>query len=759
MTKDQHPTTQHRPSSLHMSHQLPEQWISAEQSFDLLESISEAFYGVDAEWRFIYLNRKAEQLWGRKREDLIGKNIWDEFPHGVGTPTYEEMHRALKERQTRRFETFSTFLNAWFEVDIYPTRTGLSVYFRDIHQRKLAQTALEHSQQQLRLVTDSLPLLISYVDLEMRYQFVNKGYVELFGQERDQIIGKHVADLIGQAAFEATRPDLDVVLSGQTLTREQKMPPPLKDRFARIQRLPHIVEDGSIAGVFTMIQDITDQKLAEEGLANLAAIVRSSKDAIFSTTPDGIVTSWNAGAEKIFGYSAAEMIQKPSSLLVPPEKSDEEAEAFGRAATGEVIQNYDSVRVRKDGSKVFVSVSLSPLRDEKGSIVGVSRITQDITERKRGEEGLSRLAAIINSSNDAIFSTTLDGIVTSWNHGAEIVFGFSADEIIGQSFTLLMSHERHMDDVETTQQRIKIIAAGGVVPSKDVRRVARDGSEMFISISMSPLRNERGQVIGLSIIAKDITERKRAESQVRELNEHLEQLVAVRTGQLQAVNQELDAFAYVVSHDLKAPLRGITQLAGWLMSDYAASLDEEGRNMLRLMVGRSKRMHEMIEGILQYSRVGRVKESPTEVHLNRLVADVVDLLAPPDMIEITISPGLPVVYESEMRLRQVFQNLISNAIRYMDKPAGKISISCTEKAADWEFAIADTGPGIAPQYHEKIFQIFQTLAPRDEIESTGIGLALVRKIVEVLNGRIWLDSIEGQGTTFYFTLPKEAGRQ
>lgn len=224
--------------------------------------------------------------------------------------------------------------------------------------------------------------------------------------------------------------------------------------------------------------------------------------------------------------------------------------------------------------------------------------------------------------------------------------------------------------------------------------------------------------------------------------------------ELKTVNRELKDFAYIVSHDLKAPLRGIGSLVKWLATDYADRLDEEGQEMLELLEGRVKRLHNLIDGILQYSRVGRLREEQVEVDLNQIVAEAIDAIAPPEKIKIAVESDLPVILCERTRIQQVFQNLLSNAVKYMDKPQGEIKISCAASNHDWKFAVADNGPGIEAKHFEKIFQIFQTLSPRDDFESTGVGLTLVKKIIEMYDGRIWVESKVGQGSTFFFTLPK-----
>jgi signal transduction histidine kinase len=244
-------------------------------------------------------------------------------------------------------------------------------------------------------------------------------------------------------------------------------------------------------------------------------------------------------------------------------------------------------------------------------------------------------------------------------------------------------------------------------------------------------------------LTEEIGEREKAEHKQEDLLKELE-----------SVNQELKDFAYIASHDLKAPLRAIKTLADWISTDYASKIDADGQEQLRLLRQRVDRMHNLIDGILQYSRVGRVREKVVEVELDKLVPEIIDMLAPPANIKITVETKMPTLKCEETRITQVIQNLLSNAIKYMNKPEGLIKVSCVEEGEFWKFSVADNGPGIEKKHWERIFKIFQTLAPRDEFESTGIGLTVVKKIVELYGGNIWLESEVGQGTTFFFTFPK-----
>ncbi len=257
-------------------------------------------------------------------------------------------------------------------------------------------------------------------------------------------------------------------------------------------------------------------------------------------------------------------------------------------------------------------------------------------------------------------------------------------------------------------------------------------------------------------IHAELIRRQQAEREIRILNEELESRVARRTAALEAANNELKDFAYVVSHDLKAPLRGISRLADWLTHDYADVVDEQGKDMAALLINRVKRMDNLIDGILEYSRIGRIVGEPGPIVLNTLLPEIIESLAAPEHIHIVIEHDLPVITGDRIRISQVFQNLLSNAIHYMDKAEGTILVRCTDDEMCWRFAVSDNGPGIEERHYERIFKIFQTLTSKDKHESTGVGLAIVKKIVEFYGGKIWLDSEVGQGSTFLFTFPKHA---
>ena len=248
-------------------------------------------------------------------------------------------------------------------------------------------------------------------------------------------------------------------------------------------------------------------------------------------------------------------------------------------------------------------------------------------------------------------------------------------------------------------------------------------------------------------LESEITNRKEAEDRRAQLLRKVE-----------SVNNELKDFAYIVSHDLKTPLRGISTLAHWISDDYADKLGEDGKGQMELLLSRVGRMHNLIEGVLQYSSVGRIREELAEVELGELVPEVIDNVAAPENISITIEDELPAIVCEHTRIMQVFQNLLSNAVKYMDKPAGQIRIGCVDEGDCWKFSVADNGPGIEVRHFERIFKVFQTVSGKDGYESTGVGLSVVKKIVEMYGGKIWVESEVGKGSSFFFTFAKPERR-
>jgi PAS domain S-box-containing protein len=398
---------------------------------------------------------------------------------------------------------------------------------------------------------------------------------------------------------------------------------------------------------------------------------------------------------------------------------------------------------RKDGSEVALDLDLSTFDTTNGSMTMAA--VRELTGREHSGEDLrhteAHLAHIIDSINDVVWSISPTGDrVLFVNSAWERIFGHSHLE--AQNNPGLWQQTIHPEDRALAAEALAQLLATDQL-DLEYRIVRPDGEVRWISDHATLVRDAQGAPVRIDGIGRDITRRKQGEERQSALMH-----------ELQSANEELKNFAYVVSHDLKAPLRAIGSLAEWIATDYADKFDDAGREQLRLLVGRARRMDALIDGILQYSRVGRADEGRTDVDLAALLHEVIDTLAPPPHIRIEIDTVLPTVHIERTRMQQVLQNLLSNAIKYLDKPQGEIHIGCMSEKKTWKFYVRDNGPGIEQRHFERIFGLFQTLVPRDRVESTGVGLALVRKIIELHEGRVWLESTVGTGSTFYFTLPR-----
>jgi signal transduction histidine kinase len=290
--------------------------------------------------------------------------------------------------------------------------------------------------------------------------------------------------------------------------------------------------------------------------------------------------------------------------------------------------------------------------------------------------------------------------------------------------------------------------------SAEVAQLASALTEKWILARQASLKTEQ-----LEQMVKERTD------ELIETNEHLKQEIAEREEaerrqaelieKVDNINKELKDFASIVSHDLKAPLRGIKSLATWILDDCSDKLGEQGNEQMNLLLGRVERMYRLIDGVIQYSRAGRTEEKIVPVNLDAFIPEAIDMLVPPENISITIENTMPVIECAETHVMQLFQNLLSNAIKYMDKPQGRIKVGCVEDDGFWKFSITDNGPGIEEKHFEKIFKMFQALSVSEEFEGTGVGLTIAKKIVELYGGNIWVESKIGKGSTFFFTLPKQ----
>jgi PAS domain S-box-containing protein len=376
---------------------------------------------------------------------------------------------------------------------------------------------------------------------------------------------------------------------------------------------------------------------------------------------------------------------------------------------------------------------------ESSKNIVIANVMQSKIILEQQNEELKKLSLVASNTDNAVVITNQLGIVDWVNEGFTRLTGYGFDEIVGKRTNVLHGPMTDPATTELIRERIR----DGQSFSGELQKMRKDGKPLWMQVTITPIFDEQKQISKFIQVESDITERKIAEGKMAEYYQYLEK-----------ANKELDKFAYVVSHDLKAPLRAIANLSTWIEEDIGERFTPETSEHFKMLRGRVVRMEGLINGILEYSRADRVKSPHSKVDVAELIKETIEVAAIEADVHFTVPDKLPVLMTERMKLEQVFSNLISNAIKHNDKEKTEIIITCEELNDAYLFGVEDNGPGIDAQYHEKVFVIFQTLQARDSFESTGVGLAIVKKIVDEIGGRIWIESAPGNYARFMFQWPK-----
>jgi PAS domain S-box-containing protein len=469
--------------------------------------------------------------------------------------------------------------------------------------------------------------------------------------------------------------------------------------------------------------------------------------AIFVLDTTGIISSWNPGAERLKGYRPAEIIGQHFSVFYTPPDLATDKPGYELKVAAEVGRFEDEGwRVRKDGSRFWANVVITPLRDDSGTLIGFGKITRDLTERRRAE---LRYRLLVESVIDyAIFSMDAHGNVTSWNQGAERLKGYTSEEIVGQHFSRFYAES---DRAAGLPQKVLDTAAREGHFEGEGWRYRKDGTKFWASIVVTPLRDEEGGLYGFSKVTRDVTERKRL---LDELERHTEEL-ELRIREREETNAELEAFAYSVSHDLRAPLRAINGFAAALQEDYEGKLDEGALDYLNEITAAAGRMNALVQDLLDYGRISRIELSIERVHLASAVQAAQKQLTDvsPDVLDVEVPSDLYVAAVQPV-LTQVIYNLLSNAVKFSaENPAQKVRVFTSTNHGFTRLLVEDNGIGISPEHQERIWNVFERLHVRDVYPGTGIGLAIVKRATLRMRGSYGVDSELGKGATFWIELP------
>ncbi len=491
---------------------------------------------------------------------------------------------------------------------------------------------------------------------------------------------------------------------------------------------------------------------SEEAAARLAAIVESSDDAIVSKTLDGVITSWNHAAERMFGYAPAEAIGRHITLIIPPDRLDEETRVLASIRAGRRVEHFETIRVTKDGRQVAVSLTVSPVKDSSGRIIGASKIARDVSERRRGEIAQARLAAIIESSDDAIISKTLDGVITSWNGAAERVFGWTAAEAIGQHITLIIPEE-YREEERGVLARLR---RGDRIDHFETVRQRKDGQLLDVSITVSPIRDGRGTIVGASKVARDISAQRILDQARQAL---LEREQVART-EAEALNRSKDQFLATLSHELRTPLNAIY---GWARMLEGGGLDPAAmRNATQAILRNSTIQVQLIEDLFDVSRVitGNMRLDVRPMNVFAPLEAALDTVRPAAAakgirLDTALDPRATPIMGDPGRIQQVVWNLLVNAVKFTPK-GGRVELRLRRVNSHIQIMVSDTGEGIAPDQVAHLFERFRQAdtGPTRRHTGLGIGLSLVKHLVELHGGTVsGMSAGLGQGSTFTVQLP------
>ncbi|ANE53376.1 histidine kinase [Flavisolibacter tropicus] len=602
-------------------------------------------------------------------------------------------------------------------------------------------------------------------------QYSNPAATTLTGYSADELLNRPLAALypilndLTKAEYElsqASKRGTYVTEGWKTKKDESKF-------WASMTLSPLYDNNQMLVGYSCLLRDTTEQKNAELDVRyseeKYRLMVESVRDyAIFMLDTEGYIKTWNEGAARIKGYTASEIIGKHFSTFYTAEDLESkkpEMELRVALATGKYEE--EGWRVRKDGSLFWANVVITALFNEHNKLIGFSKVTRDLTDRKEKDERLrqseERFRSLVEQVTDyGIFMLDEKGRIVSWNEGARRINGYTAQEVIGKYFSIFYPEEDIL--IGKPAHELKVARREGKY-EEEGWRIRKDGSLFWANIVITAVYTDENILIGFSKVVRDLTERKESEKALRESYDRFRMLaeeLKVTNFELSYANEELEQFTSIVSHDLQEPIRTIKSFLQLIDMKLDAKQHEGLKTYISKSINAATRMRELIQNLLHYSQLSKGEIAKENIEVNALIEEAlqnVKSAIDASKAQVVIENEVGVVYGDRVQLVQLLQNLITNALKFTEAEQPQIKVTCKYEKGSVRFAVTDNGIGISKSDIPKVFDIFRRLHTKKDYPGTGIGLAICKKIVERHGGHIWPESEPGKGTTFYFTINKE----
>ena len=639
------------------------------------------------------------------------------------------------------FETKSGAVDFSFVCKSLKEEKHINIYGRDITEQKKNRAELER----LSLVASSNENGIVFTQPDGVIFWCNDAYTHLTGYPKEYILGKTPIEIgiCEQTNREDFPKMLEPFYNGEPFEVELIHGRLDGSHFwSRNKGQPIFDKDGKVKQYFAMLEDISLKKRYDESIEiekrKYQSIIANMNLGLLEVDLDDVITLSNNSFTEISGYSSEELIGKKAAELLMSEESKLVIKSKNKKRNQGLVDSYEVKVLNKEGKKRSWLISGAPNYDINGNVVGSIGIHLDITEQKAQEEQLYMLSLIAEKNINAVIISDKDGKIEWANTSFLDMSGFSMEEIRGKKpGHLLQGPETNPDSIAYMKDCI----LKGLPFNCEVINYSKNGQKYWVSIQGQALYNKKNEIIKYFAIEENITKKKELEQQREFLLDSLAKS-----------NKELEDYAAIVSHDLKSPLRSIHSLISWIKEDNDKEFSAQTMEYLGMIENKVEKMDYLIEGILTYAKIDKADVALENINTQEIVQNIINIIHIPSHISVQIKSTLPVIKADRFRIQQLFQNIISNAVNYVDKPTGIVEVDCKEFSKHYLFSVRDNGPGIAKENQEKIFKIFQSLETTDK--STGLGLSIVKKIIDLYQGEIWIESQMGEGSTFFIKLNK-----